>query len=117
MMSNLSDYLDELFQRCEENGCNEDCPNCKHRDECFDAQDNSNFVYKANNVYRTKKYIVKQELSLDTENEFGTHTVSCDTFYERTEARDKKYEKYFAGRRYIDGRRVPSMVYMRKYIK
>ena len=73
------------------------------------------FVHGATNVYRTKKYIVRQMLMLNVHEIFGPHTVSRDIYYERTPERDAEYEKYFEGVADMDGRRIPSMGYVRSY--
>lgn len=75
------------------------------------------FIKDGMNIYRTKKYIVKQNLSI------SAHDVECfemrsrDTYYVRTAKRDKDYETVFAVRRHIDGKRLPSTMYTRKYVK
>ena len=61
------------------------------------------FCKDAVNVYRTKKYIVKQDISVE-----GT---------DRTKSRDKQYEQIFADRTYINGKRLPSTSYTRRYEK
>ena len=42
------------------------------------------FIENADNLYRTKHYIIKQVLTLDNESLEGTHIISADTFYKRT---------------------------------
>lgn len=68
------------------------------------------------NVYRTKNYIVKQEIGV--RYDAGQYNVifSFDTYYRRTAKRDKIYEKYFRERKNIDGKRLPSTMYARTYI-
>ena len=47
------------------------------------------------------------------------YNVFCsqDTFIRRNKARDKEYEKLFDGKQDIDGRRIYSSMYLRKYIE
>lgn len=70
----------------------------------------------ATNVYRTRNYIVKQRIVF-SEGRLGVTTVSDDVFYERTPERDGKYEDLFGDRLETDGRRVPAMGYIRRYVK
>lgn len=74
------------------------------------------FVRNANNVYRTKNFIVKQEIAIGCDSVGMSAVLSCDTFYARTTVRDMEYEAYFSRRRYINGKRLPSTIYSRKYI-
>ena len=75
------------------------------------------FCKDAVNVYRTKKYIVKQDISIELNDRGETITFSSDVFYERTKSRDKQYEQIFADRTYINGKRLPSTSYTRRYEK
>lgn len=75
------------------------------------------FLIDASNVYRTQKYIVKQHLFLTHNSDEGTYSISCDTYFDRNEKRDRAYECYFGERLRIDGKRVPSMLYARHYVK
>ena len=75
------------------------------------------FMEDAHNVYRTKDFIVKQVLkagySFDTDNGL----VSVDTFYVRTPERDALYEEIFEAKgERIDGKRMQSTMYTRKYV-
>lgn len=74
------------------------------------------FVSNANNVYRTKNFIVKQEIAIGCDSVEMNAVLSRDTFYARTAVRDMEYEAYFSRRRYVNGKRVPSTIYSRKYI-
>lgn len=74
------------------------------------------FVRNANNVYRTKNFIVKQEISIGCDSIEMNAVLSRDTFYARTAVRDMEYEAYFSRRRYVNGKRLPSTIYSRKYI-
>ena len=73
------------------------------------------FIENATNVYRTKKYIVKQIIGIQYGCEENNVVYSRDTFYKRTPERDKEYEILFYRRRNIDGRRLPSTMYAREY--
>ena len=42
--------------------------------------------------------------------------VSCDVFYKRNKRRDSEYEKIFYDRKHIDGKRLPSTMFTRKYV-
>ena len=57
------------------------------------------FLYDANNVYRTRDYIVKQVIGVRLSDEFNNVVFSFDTYYRRTKKRDKIYEKAFAARK------------------
>lgn len=74
------------------------------------------FLYEANNVYRTKNYIVKQIIGVRISEQEDNVVFSFDTYYRRTKKRDKIYEKEFADKKHIDGKRLPSTMYARKYI-
>lgn len=73
------------------------------------------FIENATNVYRTKKYIVKQIIGIQYGCEENNVVYSRDTYYKRTPERDKEYEILFFRRRNIDGRRLPSTMYAREY--
>lgn len=71
---------------------------------------------KIDNVYRTAKYIVFQHLELSkTLN--ATAIISYDTYYARTKERDDLYEDLFKSRIYLNGKRLTSTMYHRKYIE
>ncbi len=74
------------------------------------------FVMDADNVYRTSKYIVKQSLQVQLNYAEANAIVSCDVFYKRTKRRDKEYEQIFYDRKRIDGKRLPSTMFTRKYV-
>ena len=75
------------------------------------------FLYDANNVYRTENYIVKQVIGVRLSDELNNVVFSFDTYYHRTKKRDKIYEKAFAARKNIDGKRLPTTMYARTYIE
>lgn len=68
------------------------------------------------NVYRTRDYIVKQELYLIVNVEHNNAVLSVDTYYRRTLLRDSKYQLLYKDRKHIDGKRLPSNTYIRTYI-
>ena len=70
----------------------------------------------ATNVYRTPEFIVNQKVQFKDDCERGVAFVSHDTYYRRTPERDAEYELMFFMRDHIDGRRLPSTMYNRKYI-
>ena len=73
------------------------------------------FIENATNLYRTKKYIVKQIIGIQYGCEENNVVYSRDTYYKRTPERDKEYDILFFRRRNIDGRRLPSTMYAREY--
>ena len=75
------------------------------------------FVENATNVYRTSEFIVRQIMEFRNHSERGVAFVSHDTYYLRTPERDAEYELMFFMRDHIDGRRLPSTMYNRKYIR
>ena len=77
----------------------------------------SRFLDKADNVYRTDEFIVKQELSLMTDKQGLTYLVSNDTFFTRDWASDAEYIRIFGGsRKKINGRRIHADTCIRKYV-
>lgn len=74
------------------------------------------FAVGVTNVYRTKYFIVKQSVSVNR-NEFeGNSVISHDTYYMRTRKRDSEYEQLFGARRHLNGKRLPTTVYTRRYV-
>jgi hypothetical protein len=74
------------------------------------------FMIDATNVYRTKNYIVKQHLYINCDNDGRDILSSNDTFYLRNKKVDKLYEMIFSDRKCINGKRIHSTSYQRKYI-
>ena len=62
------------------------------------------FLYEANNVYRTKNYIVKQIIGVRCSEQENNVMFSFDTYYRRTAKRNRIYEKHFRERKNKDGR-------------
>lgn len=75
-----------------------------------------NLFENASNVYRTKNYIVVQEVEIKASDVQINNICSFDTYFARTKSRDKEYEKIFRDRNLIDGRRLRTGMYSRKYI-
>jgi len=74
------------------------------------------FVEGATNVYRTENYIVRQCVGIkygETENNV---LFSHDTYYLRTKKRDREYEDFYFGKKNIDGKRLPTTMYARRYV-
>ena len=75
------------------------------------------FMVNASNVYRTKNFIVRQEIHIGTDGYDTNQVVSVDTYYKRTPEREVAYKAVFADRKRINGRRLPSTMYTRTYIE
>ena len=72
---------------------------------------------EADNVYRTKNYIVCQKVSLCRSGEGNTLILSQDTYLLRTYKRDAEYELVYKVRgKKINGKRMRSGTYTRKYV-
>lgn len=74
------------------------------------------FIKNANNVYRTRCFIIKQVIGIQYDGEQNNVVYSHDSYYRRTPERDKEYEIIFCRRNEPDGRRLPSTMYARRYI-
>ena len=71
----------------------------------------------SDNVYRTKEFIVKQQLSIIRKDGYEVPVLlSTDTFYKRTKYRDYQYDIMYDDREIPEGKRLPSTSYTRKYI-
>ena len=73
-------------------------------------------IKNATNVYRTKYFIVAQDLKVQLSEEKDNQMFSYDTYYRRTLARDFEYVNTFIDKDNINGKRLPSTVYTRKYV-
>ena len=69
------------------------------------------------NVYRTKNFIVKQNLYVLVNIEKNNAVMSIDTYYRRTLLRDNKYLLLYKDRKHINGKRLPSNTYVRTYVE
>ena len=75
------------------------------------------YIMEADNVYRTKDYIVCQKVSLCRSGKGNTLIMSDDTYLLRTQERDIDYELVYRVRgKQINGKRMRSGSYIRKYI-
>lgn len=70
----------------------------------------------AANVYRTKNYIVAQTLTYKQSEVFDNVMLSHDTYFKRTRKRDEQYFFYFFDKDNLDGKRISSTSYTRKYV-
>lgn len=67
------------------------------------------------NVYRTKKFIVEQQIYLDYLPDGSTVMFSNDIYYKRTHSEDRRYEKKYNFRENINGKRIYVGLYKRSY--
>ena len=74
------------------------------------------FIQDATNVYRTRKFIVKQKIGIQYDSVENNVIFSRATYYFRTKQRDTEYEKIFSIRKNINGKRLPTMMYSREYV-
>ncbi|MBR3720878.1 MAG: hypothetical protein IKN09_03985 [Clostridia bacterium] len=79
--------------------------------------ENIDFIENATNVYRTKNYIVKQTINIESHTQLDNIIISQDTYYTRTKARDKQFNKLFADKLNKNGKRLHSSSNTRKYVK
>ena len=77
---------------------------------------NVDFLKSADNVYRTKNFIVKQEIDFVCDEFRDNVLLSRDTFYLRTPARDAQYEREFKYKANPDGKRILVSMCSRKYV-
>ena len=68
------------------------------------------------NAYRTRHYIVFQEIGLCDDEKEGTFLFSVDEYYRRTIKRDAEYERRYRKRDDVDGSRIPVGTYVREYV-
>ncbi len=80
-------------------------------------KDLPDFIIDATNVYRTKKYIVKQNLYMDYDINNSSILFSQDIYYLRNKKIDRLFDLIFQDRQHLDGKRVRSTSYSRKYIQ
>ena len=74
------------------------------------------FMEDATNVYRTKKFIVRQIIVVEYDSVEGANLCSYDTFFLRTAKRDTEYERIFRERRIVNGKRLTTGLATRKYV-
>lgn len=93
-------------------------------DDCEEEEEDSGdwdgdmpeFLERSTNVYRTRFYIVRQQIMYRRDSLLGAYLCSRDTFYCRTLERDRQYEAAFPHNQEKDGKRIPTLMYIRKYI-
>lgn len=73
-------------------------------------------LQNATNVYRTKYFIVEQNIYIQFYQSKSNTLFSNDVYYLRTKERDARYEITYKSRKFIDGKRLHSSAYERKYI-
>ena len=75
------------------------------------------FLQGADNVYRTDKFIIRQKISVTTDENLMGMTLSKDTYFLRTEERDAIYNAFFKFREEkINGKRINAQVSIKKYV-
>ena len=74
------------------------------------------FMKDADNVYRTDKFIVKQRIAIQTNSVEDNSIISYDTYYKRTVRRDFIYNLKYQNKLNLEGKRLPSSSYVRKYV-
>lgn len=72
-------------------------------------------VFGTENIYRTKNYIVVQDIFLETYPNGAKEIISRDTFTLRTIQKDREYEKTFSYRESMNGKRLHCTMCNRKY--
>ncbi len=75
------------------------------------------FLQDADNVYRTKHFIVKQVMKIHENSVENNSVISYDTYYCRTIKRDLAYNMAYQDKANLDGNRLPSTVYTKTYIE
>ena len=91
---------------------------CEGKDENSSAWngDIPEFLERSTNVYRTRFYIVRQQIMYRRDSLLGAYLCSRDTFYCRTPERDRQFETAFPRREEKNGKRIPTLMYIRTYI-
>ena len=89
---------------------------CEEEDSGDWDGDMPEFLERSTNVYRTRFYIVRQQIMYRRDSLLGAYLCSRDTFYCRTPERDRQYEAAFPHNQGKDGKRIPTLMYIRKYI-
>lgn len=75
------------------------------------------FLEETINIYRTSKYIVVQKIGLKFDAEDDNILYSFDLFYKRNKQRDKEYENIFESKSNLNGKRIKTAMYSRRYIR
>ena len=74
------------------------------------------FMQDAQNIYRTPDYIVSQKISIILTKQGDTYSFSEDTYYLRNEKIDADYAYAFKHREHIEGKRIQTHTYVRRYV-
>jgi len=74
-------------------------------------------ISKSTNVYRTKYFIIAQEIELQLDDYENNAVVSHDIFFHRNKIRDKQFENFFKDRKNINGKRLPTTMYSRSFVE
>ena len=61
--------------------------------------------------------IVKQRIDIEVDMEDDNVLISYDTYYVRTQKRDKEYEYGMSEKQNIDGKRMRTSMYARRYVE
>ncbi len=75
------------------------------------------FLQDADNVYRTKHFIVKQVMEIHENSVENNSVISYDTYYRRSLKRDLAYNMAYQDKANLDGKRLPSTIYTRTYVE
>ena len=70
----------------------------------------------ANNVYRTREYIVIQKVFVEDSFKHDALVFSEDIYIPRSKKNDNIYEKYFSNRAFLDGKRIRTNVSFKRYV-
>lgn len=79
-------------------------------------KNNIYFLEETINVYRTEQYIVVQQVGMKLDDYEDNVIFSYDIYYLRNKKRDKEYERIYQNRRNINGKRIKTTMYLRKYM-
>ena len=70
----------------------------------------------AENIYRTKFYIIKQQILYLYDSDGNTTIHSDDTYYLRNKKLDSLFEKTFSNRKKLNGQRIHSLTHTKTYV-
>ena len=110
------EYEDEQNVQDEKAGSVDDDEDVEEAFDYSTDDDLPDFLVRATNVYRTDYYIVRQQIMYKNDALLGAYLCSKDTFFCRTPERDRLYALAFPKREEVDGKRIRTLMYVRKYI-
>ena len=110
------EYEDEQNVQDEKAGSVDDDEDVEEAFDYSTDDDLPDFLVRATNVYRTDCYIVRQQVMYKNDALLGAYLCSKDTFFCRTPERDRLYALAFPKREEADGKRIRTLMYVRKYI-